>query len=342
MTLRIEVQAWRGPILESRHHVEAVVSDADGGVHASTDEPRLVTSFRSSAKPFQLLALIERGHAERWSFSDEEIAVMSASHTGSARHLELVRGILARIGLEPRHLACGFHEPIDPESLAELRAHPERRSPLYNNCSGKHAGMLALACAEGWPVEGYERPEHPVQQLALRSVADVCGLPIEEVATGTDDCGVVVFGLPLASMARGYARLAAATPNGEARQGALARIRDAMMAHPQAVGGAARFSTVLMEACPGRIVAKGGAEGLECFGLPERGLGAVLKARDGASRALGPAAVALLDHLDALSDAERERLGSSREPVLRNHAGREVGRLRTRVEVTRQGGAFVR
>jgi L-asparaginase II len=335
MTLRIEVQVRRGPILESRHLIEAALADPDGGVHAATGEPRMTTSFRSSAKPFQLLALVERGHAERWAFSDEEVAVMAASHTGSARHRRLVKGILDRIGLDESRLACGFHEPIDPESLAELRAHPELRSPLYNNCSGKHAGMLALACAEGWASEGYERPEHPVQQLALRSVAEVCGMRLEDVATGTDDCGVVVFGMPLASMARGYARLATARADGDARERALFRIRSAMMAHPQAVGGAARFSTRLMEACAGRIVAKGGAEGLECFGIPERGLGAALKARDGASRPLGPAAVALLDHLGVLSEAERERLAPSREPAFRNHSGREVGRLVTVLEVTR-------
>src|SRR5262245_5127257 len=173
MKVSLQVEVRRGAILESRHRIEAAVVDVDGRLHASTEEPRLVTSFRSAAKPFQLLALVERGHADRFGFTDEQLAIMAASHTGSAYHRKLVTTILDRIELGPEHLACGYHDPIDAEALAEVRAHPERRSPLHNNCSGKHAGMLALALAEGKPVEGYERPEHIVQQLALRSVAEV-------------------------------------------------------------------------------------------------------------------------------------------------------------------------
>ena len=333
MSLSLQVEVRRGAIVESRHRIEAAVVDAEGRLQASTAEPELVTSFRSSAKPFQLLALVERGHAERWGFSDEQLAVMAASHTGSAHHRSLVAAILERIDLTPAQLACGFHEPIDPESLAEVRARPELRGPLYNNCSGKHAGMLALARAEGWPVEGYEKPEHRVQQLALGAVSDVCGVLGDEIATGTDDCGVVVFGLTLTAMARGYARLAAAQDSGEARERALHRIPNAMSAFPRAVGGAQRFSTRLMEACRGRLVAKGGAEGLECIGVVGRGLGITLKATDGAARAVGPAAVALLDRLGLLGDDECERLQSAREPIFQNHAGRDVGRLTAVVEV---------
>jgi L-asparaginase II len=332
VTITLEVQVRRGDILESRHRIEAAVVDVEGRIHASTAEPQLVTSFRSAAKPFQLLALVERGHADRFHFSDEEVAVMAASHTGSAYHRALVTGILDRIELGPEHLACGYHDPIDPEALAEVRAHPERCSPLHNNCSGKHAGMLALARAEGWPVEGYERPDHGVQQLALRSVAEVCGLAPEEILTGTDNCRVVVFGLPVTSMARGYARLAAAMATGDARDRALHRIRSAMTTYPQAVGGAKRFSTQLMEAGRGRFVSKGGAEGLECIGLPGQGIGVTLKVRDGSGRALAPAVVALLEHLGMLSEAESERLAAQREPVLKNPMGQDVGRLTATLE----------
>jgi L-asparaginase II len=330
MTVTLEVQVRRGAILESRHRVEAAVVDVEGRLHASTAEPRLATSFRSSAKPFQLLALVERGHADR--FSDEQIAIMAASHTGSAYHRRLVSEILERIELAPEHLACGFHEPIDNEALAEVRSHAELRSPLYNNCSGKHAGMLALARAEGWPVQGYERPEHMVQQSARRSVAEVCGVASEELLTGTDHCGVVVFGLPIASMARGYARLASATATGDARERALHRIRNAMITYPQAVGGATRFSTQLMEAGGGHFVSKGGAEGLECIGVPGQGVGVAVKVRDGAGRAIGPATLAFLEHLGMLSEAELERLSLARQPAVVNHVGREVGRLTAFVE----------
>ena len=333
MRLQIDVIAWRGPIRESVHRIQAAVSDVSGRLEAETDQADTVTTFRSAAKPFQLLPLVERGHADRWGWSDEQVAVMAASHTGSPRHVALVSGILARLGLSDRSLACGYHEPLDPVSLEHVRAHPEARSPLYNNCSGKHAGMLCLALSENWPVEGYQRAEHPLQELMRRTVAEVCGVGAESVATAVDGCSVPVFGLPLAAMARGYARLAAATAEGDGRTRALDRIRRAMCGYPGAVGGAGRFSTVLMERTGGRLVAKGGAEGLECVGLPARRVGMALKCEDGSARGLAPATLALLEHLGELSGAERSSLAASRRPLVTNHAGLEVGSLEAVIRV---------
>ena len=333
MRLQLDVLVWRGEIAESRHRVQAAVSDPGGHLAAGTEEAGAVTTFRSAAKPFQLLPLVERGHADRWRWGDPQLAVMAASHTGSPEHVELVSGILGRLGLAEHHLACGFHEPLDPRSLALVRAHPATRSAVYNNCSGKHAGMLCLALSEGWPVEGYHRPEHPVQQLMKTTVAEVCGLKPESLAVAVDGCNVSVFGLPLAAMARGYARLAAASPDGDPRERALHRIRGAMCGHPRAVGGDGRFSTVLMEGTGGRLVAKGGAEGLECVGLPARRLGMAIKCEDGQARGVGPATLALLEHLGELSGDERAFLGESRRPVVLNHAGLEVGALEAVIRV---------
>ena len=332
MRLSLAVQVIRGDILESRHHCEAAVCDSEGRLHAGTERASLVTTLRSSAKPFQLLPLIERGGVERWSFSDEHVAVMTASHTGSARHRELVSEILERIGLEPGHLVCGYHDPLDPDALAEVRLDPALRSALYNNCSGKHAGMLALARAEGWAPEGYHRPDHPVQQAIHRVMTELCG-PAAELQTATDDCGVPVFATSLPVMARLYALLATARDQGEPRERALHTIRRAMMTHPRLVGGAQRFSTRLMEALPGRTVAKGGAEGLECLGLPERALGVAVKCEDGAGRGAGPAVIALLEQLGIAGQTDRGRLESLRSPRLRNHSGLEVGHLLVRLEV---------
>jgi L-asparaginase II len=333
MRLQIDVLVWRGAIPESRHRVQAAVSDPTGRLEAGTEQPEFLTTFRSAAKPFQLLPLVERGHAEHWRWSDPQLAVMSASHTGSRAHVELVSGILERLGLGERHLACGFHEPADPDSLAHVRAHPEDRSPLYNNCSGKHAGMLCLALSEGWPVEGYERQDHPLQQLMRRTVAELCGVSPGSLTVAVDGCGVSVFGLPLAAMARAYARLAAAAPGGDARERALSRIRGAMCAFPRMVAGEGRFSTVLMESTRGRLVAKGGAEGLECVGVPARGLGLALKCEDGQARGVGPASLALLEQLGELSVDELERLAASRRPMITNHTGLEVGALEAVIKV---------
>ena len=204
---------------------------------------------------------------------------------------------------------------------------------MYNNCSGKHAGMMCLAISEGWPVAGYERSDHPVQQLMRRTVAELCGVGVDSLSVAVDGCGVSVFGLPLAGMARAYARLAVAAADGDQRERALSRIRSAMSAFPQAVGGEGRFSTALMEATDGRLVAKGGAEGLECVGLPARRLGVALKCEDGQARGLAPATLALLECLGELKREELERLSASRRPVITNHTGLEVGSLEAVVKV---------
>ncbi|HTR96473.1 MAG TPA: asparaginase [Candidatus Acidoferrales bacterium] len=335
MRVHLEVLVRRGEIVESRHRLELAHVDARGRLLTASEHPQLVTTFRSSAKPFQLLPLVERGHAERWGFSDEQLAVMAASHVGSAYHLALVRSILERIGLGAEHLVCGFHEPEDAASLAALRGGSASPSPLYNNCSGKHAGLLALARAENWPVEGYHRPAHPVQQLLHRTVAEVCSVAPESMGTAVDGCSLVVFALPLAAMARGYAVLAAAAaqPGGDARTRALARIARAMTAYPRAVEGPGRLSTELMEATAGRSIAKGGAEGLQLVGLTDRGEGLAIKCEDGAQRAIGPAVTAVLEQLGALTPPEVARLAAQRIVTVRNAAGLEVGSITAGLEV---------
>lgn len=328
MRFDLEVVVRRGSTVESRHRLQCAAVDARGTLVAGSAHPDLVTMFRSSAKPFQLLPLVERGHAERMGFSDEQLAVMAASHTGSRYHLELVTGILARIGLGPERLACGYHDPEDAESRDDVLRAGAPRTALYNNCSGKHAGMLALAVAEGWPVEDYHRPAHPLQRLMRRTIAQACGVDEEAMEAGVDGCSLPVFALPLAAMARGYALLAAARAgDDDPRARALARIARAMGAHPRAVEGDGRASTALMAATGGRLVAKGGAEGLLLVALTDRGLGLAIKCEDGTARAIAPASVAVLERLGALGAAELAGLGALRRPVVTNVVGLEVGHI---------------
>lgn len=329
--ITIDVLVWRGSIAESRHRIHAAVCDVAGHLEVSTADAQPATSFRSAAKPFQALPLVERGHFDRWGFGDDQLAIMCASHSGSPYHLGLVQSILDRIGLTAEHLTCGYHDPLDETSLALVRAHPELRTGIYNNCSGKHAGLLCLALSEGWPVKGYGLLDHPLEQLMRRTVAEMCGLAPEAVGVAVDGCNLVVFGLPIASMALGYARLASARPDGDAHERALARIRNAMMDHPVAVGGKGRFDTVLMEAAPRHLVSKGGAEGLACVGLVEQGLGLAVKCEDGHARAVGPAVVALLDHLETLTGPESTRLAAERRPIVTNTALAEVGAIEATV-----------
>jgi L-asparaginase II len=191
--------------------------------------------------------------------------------------------------------------------------------------------MLCLALSEGWPTRGYHAPDHPVQRLMRETVAELCGLAPPDLVVAVDGCNVSVFALPLRAMARGYARWAAADPRGNARERALSRIRSAMQAFPRAVGGEGRLSTAIMEATRSRLVAKGGAEGLECLAVPAARLGIAVKCEDGQSRAMGPAVVALLEHLGELSPGEVEALAEWRSPVVRNAAGHDVGRIEATV-----------
>lgn len=328
MRFELEVLVRRGSTVESRHRLQCAVVDAQGTLLEGTPNAGLVTMFRSSAKPFQLLSLVERGHADRMGFTDEQLAVMAASHTGSRHHLQLVGGILATLGLGPEALACGYHDPEDPVSRDDVFRAGAPRTALYNNCSGKHAGMLALALAEGWPVAGYHLPAHPMQQLFRQVIADTCGVPAASLEAGTDGCNLPVFALPITAMARGYARLAAARPDAaDARTRALARIAKAMGGYPRTVEGDGRTATQLMAATSGRVVAKGGAEGLLLVALTERGLGVAIKCEDGASRALAPAALSVLERLGAVGGHEPAALAALRRPVVRNAVGAEVGVL---------------
>ena len=318
----IEVTEIRGGTPESVHGVEGVVVDAQGRVLAATGRPDFATFFRSSAKPFQMLPLVERGHADALALPDRLLALMAASHNGEPKHVEGARDILQACGRSEADLECGFHFPEDPETAGLLHKGALEKSAIYNNCSGKHAGMIALAVREGWPVEGYTRADHPVQVAALGAIAEVCGVDAQRMPIGTDGCSAPNPGMTLIDMARGYARFAVA-PGGTP----LARIRAAMAAHPDMVAGRNRFCTAVMNSTKGRLVTKTGAEGLQCVAIPSLGLGIVVKARDGARRAVAPALVGWLRALDLISLEEEEALAAFARPANVNHRSIVVGTL---------------
>jgi L-asparaginase II len=260
----IRVAVRRGTFVESVHEVHGVAV-RDGAIVVSFGDPSLTASLRSAAKPLQALPLA-RSYPQ---LDQEELAIAAASHYGTARHIEAVRKLLAATGGSEDELDCGIQEGRPPQ-------------PIYDNCSGKHAGMLATCRAHGWPVEGYRHPDHPLQQLLLEEVAAAAELDPAEVGTGIDGCGVVAFAIPLERVAFAFARL-------ESLDGGN-RVAEAMRAHPELVGGEGATDTVLMQTHPG-TVAKGGADGLLCAG--GRGTGLALKVADGNSRALRPALAAL-------------------------------------------------
>ncbi|HUF26440.1 MAG TPA: asparaginase [Gemmatimonadaceae bacterium] len=321
----LDIEVTRGTVAESRHRIHAAVVDAEGSLVAEARDREYVTYWRSCAKPFQVIPLLASGGFDQVRWGHDQLALACGSHGGEPEHVAIAGGMLDDIGLEEGDLACGPHEPLSPRGARILRESGCRLTRLHNNCSGKHAAMLARAHTAGWPVFGYERLDHQVQRSARAEVARWTGVPEDALLHGVDGCGVVVFGLPLRNMALAWARLGAAAARGEEIP---ARVLDAMRTRPILVGGTDRFDSVLIEATEGRVIAKVGAEGVHSLTIPEAGLGVALKVEDGAQRAQYIAVLRLLQLLGALPEPLPERLAELIRKPVRNTRGEAVGEIR--------------
>jgi L-asparaginase II len=268
------------------------------------------------------MPLLESGGFDALPWGDDALALACASHGGEPEHVAVAESMLQDIGREEGDLVCGPHEPLSSRGARIVRECGIRLSRLHNNCSGKHAAMLALAHASGWPMDGYERAGHPVQQAAAASVARWTGLPAHALDEAVDGCGVVVFGLPLQAMARAYAALAVSQARGDEIP---TRIVGAIRAQPHLFGGTDRFDSILLEETDGRVLAKVGAEGVHSVAVLDAGLGAVVKVADGSSRAQYPAVLRLLQLLGALPESVPSRLAEFLRRPLRNTRGERVG-----------------
>jgi L-asparaginase II len=330
------VEVTRGAITESRHrgHVVAVAPDATIVSYLGT--PENVTFLRSSAKPFQALPLLVSGAADHFGFSDQEVALACASHSGEPIHTEVVASMLRKIGLGPDALKCGTHEPFSSEVARRLHDLGEQPNVLQNNCSGKHAGMLALAKYLGAPTKTYDSPENPVQLAIGRVVAEFAGVVVEDLSVGIDGCGVPVFGVTVKAMALAYARLVAPPEElNEPTRSACQRIVRVMSAYPELIGGTTeRLDTEIMRAAPGRLVSKVGAEGVYTAGIVPckewpRGLGLALKIEDGDDHRARPTVVIeALRQLGVLRDESLEAVARYAFFPVRNRRGEVVGEIR--------------
>jgi L-asparaginase II len=320
------VETTRGGILESAHLGAVVAVDAEGRVQWSLGDPRLVSFPRSSLKPFQVLALVARGGVERFGLTTRDLAIASASHSGEEIHVEAVCGLLTRIGASPEALACGTHAPADELAAERLAQRGERPSAVHNNCSGKHAGMLALARLLDAPLDGYLDRAHPAQQAIRATLIDALRLDPDDLPVGIDGCSAPAYAVPLDRLARGFALLGDPSTAG-AWQQSLSRIGQAMRAHPELVGGSTgRVDTDLMRTAVG-VVAKGGAEGY--FGMGHSsGIGVAFKILDGdaARRARSVVVVAAAGRLGWLASGELSEYGP--RTTITNWAGRETGSVR--------------
>jgi L-asparaginase II len=343
---RLLVEVTRGDRVESRHRGSIAVVSPGGELLASIGDPDSLTFIRSAAKPFQLAPFVASGRFDAYDFPKpaEALAVMSGSHSGEDRHVRTVQAILRAGGLTRDVLACGVATPSDAATAERLVRDGEPSTALRHNCSGKHAGMALHAKAAGWPIPTYWQADHPVQQLALESIARLSDTPVSDVVTGTDGCGALTFAVPLRAAALLFARLA--DPSGvsdAATRGALERIRDAMMAHPELVGGDRHeFDTALMRATPGRVVSKWGAEGVQGLGLlaGARGdgsapAGVAIKIEDGdrSRRARHVASCEALRQLGVLDASALDRLNEYARPAILDPRGDPSGSVRAVFEL---------
>lgn len=287
-TEALTVQLLRGGFVESTHRAQAAMCDARGRVLMSAGDPESSFFIRSALKPFQALAAVGTGTLERYGLSDRDLAIMCASHIGSVAHARQAFNILWQCDLEASVLKC----PV-PEG---------RHSALEHNCSGKHAGMLAVCQHCHWTIHNYMDIRHPVQQLVLSKVGECLGMPAAELMTAQDDCGVPTCYLPLRQMALLYARLASSDSI------EIERVVRAMVHHPDLVAGEGRFDTELMRLTQGELVSKSGAEGIQCVGRIGEAQGLAIKVQDGAQRAKYAVAIHLLRQVGWISPAIAEDL----------------------------------
>lgn len=330
------VEVLRGSIVESRHRGHLVAVDGLGKTVAALGAPQTVTFIRSSGKPFQAMPLVTSGAADHFGFSEKEIAIACGSHSGEPEHVATVQSMLARIGMDEDALKCGAHVPFSPDVARQLIENHQQPSVLQNNCSGKHAGMLALALHLGAPTETYDQPDNPVQQQILKAVSTFSDVPLKELAIGTDGCGAPIFGLPVHAMALMYSRLIKPPDGFDATiKNACQRIVNAMISFPEMVGGTkGRLDTEMIRAGNGRLISKIGAEGvytvgaLPCDQWPD-GLGLALKVEDGDDhRARPPAVIEALRQLGLLSAEDLTALADYSPTPIRNRRGDHVGEAR--------------
>jgi L-asparaginase II len=320
MTNPVIVEVTRGGIVESRHRGAFAVVDAAGHVVAAEGGIAAAVFPRSGVKAFQCLPLVESGAADRFGFTDEEIALCCASHNGEPDHLRVARSILARAGNAEALFECGAHWPFHEASRLELIRQGGSPADVHNNCSGKHAGMLALARHLGVDPHGYARPDHPVQRLIARTMGGLCDIDVESQPCGIDGCSVPTWAIPLRNLALGFARFT--DPDFAAAQ----RIIGAVRAHPFMVAGSGDFDTLIMEAVP-RLFIKTGAEGVYCASIPHARLGIALKIDDGASRASETAIASVLSGLNLWTEEERAALERFRHHDLHNWRKLGVGEV---------------
>jgi L-asparaginase II len=325
-------QTDRNGLVETIHRGSVVVIGPEGQTILQLGDADAVTYPRSAMKLVQVLPLLMSGAVEDFGLTDEEVALMCGSHNAEPRHLETARSILKKCGAAEKDLACGAHLPLGEEARHALIRNHHPPHDLHNNCSGKHAGFLALARHRGHPLKGYLVPDHPVQQRIRSCVATVFEVAEQELHRGTDGCSAPNYAMPLRNMALGFRNLVAPAFPDEKLNAACRKVVTSVTTHPFMVAGTGRYCTDLMIAAQGRVIAKLGADGVYCLGLPEEGMGIAIKLDDGATGPQYNVAQSLLEALEALPKGAKAMLEEYRDTPILNCKNLVTGYRRTTVD----------
>ncbi|WP_145029861.1 asparaginase [Paenibacillus sp. Y412MC10] len=322
------VKEYRAGIVESTHYGHICIVNDQGEVYASAGDPHFVTFTRSAAKPLQAIPGIRAGIADYYGLTEEEIAIMAASHLAEPRHIEVLESIQRKIGVDEEQMVCAPTYPLSEDSKEHTIREQGRKRRLYHNCSGKHLGVLGYSRMRHNPEETYAEPDHPAQREILDVIATMSGMEAERIGLGTDGCGFPVFALPLSAMANAYVKLACPDliPD-EPTRTAVRTITAAMNHYPAMVGGTRRVDTFILQ--DPNIVAKGGFKGVYCFGLKKERLGIALKILDGSEEEWGWVVESILQQIGYDNRRLLEGLRSEFTKDIYNDAGRKVGHAET-------------
>ena len=324
----ILAEAVRGNWVENRHRGAFIIVDADGTVIASRGDVARPIFPRSAVKSMQALAIFDRHAIDRFHHSAEELALACASHHGEDEHVSNVAHFLDRMGLSVADLECGAHMPTNDKAREALRMAGSAPSALHNNCSGKHSGMLSVALAMGVPTRGYVEREHDVQKAVRAAVEYVIGEDLTEDRCGTDGCSIPTWAAPLRAWALGFARMATGKGLDAGHAAGAKKLFDAATSHPHLVAGTGHLDTLVMEAFQGRVMQKGGAEGVQCGAIRDKGWGYALKCDDGNMQASHVMVASLLLKYAEPDANQRAVLEQFVRQPTKNVRGTVVGEMR--------------
>lgn len=322
------VNVMRGNFIESKHLGHIAIVDYTGKLIASKGNINSIVFARSSMKPLQAIPIIETGAYESYQLEPADLSLCCASHNGEEQHTDRVISILEKAGLVESSLQCGTHIPRWEEAYKKIIIENRKVTPVYNNCSGKHSGMLITAKHLNEPIDSYYNMDHPVQQRILQVISELAETPKEDIQIGVDGCGVPVHGIALEKIALAYAKMAKPDNLPNSRKKSVSQVVHAMMQVPEMVGGTNRFCTDFMNVVKGKMFGKVGAEGVYCIGDLRSGIGIAIKIEDGNSRATSPVAIEVMKQLGMLTGEELNELKEYHFPSINNARDEKVGSLK--------------